>query len=213
MYAAWTKAKEWGSHTARVSGEALGSHSACWKDLCTHLKPLFSESRGGGPGRKTLVLVLPRPCWQCVLKCKGPQQHTDSAHQIPALGVSPTSLLLPSVALGPSNPFNTRCSRKARVPGNPDPWPPPARLPRPVLSKVGFRETRAGLGPYGRFGPDPLPAPERPCRKGGGLFLSCLLQVAINSQGTWEPIRESPFATQRQRGQCYPLYFRPCCLH
>lgn len=55
----------------------------------------------------------------------------------------------PACALGPLIPLNTHCARKAEVPGNPDPQPPPAYPLRPVLSKDGFRETGAGPESYG----------------------------------------------------------------
>lgn len=56
-----------------------------------------------------------------------------------------------SLTPGPLIPRNTHCTRKAEVPGNPDPQPPPANPLRPVLSKDGFRETGAGPESYGRI--------------------------------------------------------------
>lgn len=41
------------------------------------------------------------------------------------------------------------------------------------------------------------------------MFLSCILQVAINSQGNWEPIRESPFATQSSVANATHFTFAP----
>lgn len=55
----------------------------------------------------------------------------------------------PTCALGPLIPLNTHWARKAEVPGNPDPQPPPAHPLGPVLFKDGFRETGAGPESYG----------------------------------------------------------------
>lgn len=72
-------------------------------------------------------------------------------HLFCSLGAPPVFLLWGSWANtpGPLIPLNTHCARKAEVPGNPDPQPPPAYPLGPVLSKDGFRETGAGPESYG----------------------------------------------------------------
>lgn len=86
-------------------------------------------------------------------------------HALHPLSPSPTPAGEPRRCVQPLAlliPLNTHCARRAGAPGNPDPQPPPVCPRRPVLSKLGFRETRAGPRAYGRTWPrssTPAPSP------------------------------------------------------
>lgn len=121
--------------------------------------------------------------------------------------VQPLALLIP---------LNTLCARRAGAPGNPDPQPPPVCPLRPVLSKVGFRETRAGPRAYGRTGPDPpppRPAPSSPFGKEARVIFFLASPVASSPYSTSCHLdRSSPLSTETAGRGAYKLDASPCSL-